>query len=195
MQFMNPVSNEFGLLVPHGKLDKCIARLEEALRAIHKTPYHQVLGRDFLQHTRAAAEYLIEFHRKACSKKKLAALYFEMNGFDINTDRWYFSGFGYRKAGDIWDLDWLAPWDVETERDFTLEGMESVQEAFASLYLDEGQPLSVLIAGDLAEHLVTARFMHLIAAAHKVAKRRYPGLNGLPILATAHDWDRVHQSK
>lgn len=175
-------------------LDDCIARLEQALRAIRKTPYHRVLGRDFLHHTRAATDYLIEFHRKASLKKKIAALYFEMNGFTINTDLWFFSGFGFKKAGDIWDLDWLASWDAETDKNFTLEGMETVQEAFGSLGRDDKQPLSVDIAGELAEHLVAARFMQLIAAAHKAAKRRSPAMKALPVLATAHEWEDVHQS-
>ncbi len=179
---------------PQGKLDGFISFLEDGLRALKKTPYHRVIGRDFLHHTRAAADYLIEFHEKA-SKKKIAALYFEMNGFTINTDRWFFSGFGYRKAGTIWDLDWLASWDAETENDFTLEGMEPVQAVFESLLHDHKQPLGVLLAEDVAEKLVTARFMQLIAAAHQLAKRRSPALKGLPILATAHDWDEIHQSE
>jgi hypothetical protein len=126
---------------------------------------------------------------------KIGALYFEMNGFAINTGGWFFSGFGYKKAGNEWDLDWLASWDAETEQYIRLEGMESVQKAFAKLYRDERQPLSLRIAEELAEHLVTARFMQLIAAAHRTAKRRYAGLKGLPVLATAHDWDDVHKSE
>ncbi|MBI5366354.1 MAG: hypothetical protein HZA54_04905 [Planctomycetes bacterium] len=188
------ISTEFGLLVSHGKLDECICRLEGALRALRTTPFHRVLGRDFLHHTRAAAKYLIEFHQSAPADTKLAALYFEMNGFTINPDRWYCDGFGYRTAGDIWELDWLATWDAETAEQFTLEGMESAQQAFADLHGDEKQSLAVQLAGELAEHLVTARFMQLIAAAHKSAKRRYGRLKGLPVLATAHEWDTVHQT-
>jgi hypothetical protein len=142
------------------------------------------------------ADYLIAFHKKAMSqRKKIVAMYFEMNGFTINPDRWFFSGFAYTNAGDVWDLDWLAYWDAETDDDFTLDGMEPVQAAFASLHSDAKRPLSVLLAEEVAEHLVTARFMELIAAAHKAAKRRYDGLKGLPVLATAHDWDRVHRSE
>ena len=40
-----------------------------------------------------------------------------------------------------------------------------------------------------------ARFMELAAAAHKAAKRRYSVVRGLPVLATAHDWDTVHQTE
>jgi hypothetical protein len=192
---MDVMYGEFVYLVPRGKLNQCISSFEEALRAMRKTPYHRVLGRDFLHHTRAAGDYIIEFHQKARSKKKIAALYFEMNVFAINTNRWFFSGFGYRKAGGVWDLDWLASWAAETEQDFTLKGMEPVQEVFASRGRDKNQPLSVAIAGELAEYLVTARFMQLIAAAHKAAKRRYPALRGFPVFATAHEWEHAHESR
>jgi hypothetical protein len=73
--------------------------------------------------------------------------------------------------------------------------METVQKAFADLNAHEDRPLVVQIAAELAVHLVTARFMELIAAAHKAAKRRYRPLAGLPVLATAHEWDVVHGSK
>jgi hypothetical protein len=70
-------------------------------------------------------------------------MYFEMNGFTINPDRWYFTGFAYEKGGDIWDLtwntNWLTPWDHQTE-EFMLTGMEAVQEGFAKLFCDERQP-------------------------------------------------------
>jgi hypothetical protein len=192
----NVISDEFGMKVPHGKLDACIASLEEALGCVRKTPFHHVLGRDFLDQTDAAANYLIDFHSQARAKQKVAACYFEMNGFTINWDRWYCDGFAFKKAGDLWELEWLASWDIVTEAQFTLEGLEPVQKAFADLDRANWKgPLSLRIAAELAEHLVTARFMELIAAAHKAAKRRYKPLKGLPILATAHDWDIVHESK
>jgi hypothetical protein len=123
------VSNTFGLMVPHGKLAACIERLEEAMQALRKTPYHEVLGRNFLHQTDAAAKYLTDFHRNASKKISVAAMYFEMNGFTINPDRWYFDGFAYETAGDIWELEWLAHWDADTDNEqFTLTGLESVQE-------------------------------------------------------------------
>jgi hypothetical protein len=96
------------------------------------------------------------------------------------------------KAGTIWDLtwntDWLTPWDHETE-EFTLTGMEEVQMAFRALYRKEKQPLGVKIAGEIAEHLVVARFNELVGAAHRVAEDTCPELVGFPILSTAHEWD------
>jgi hypothetical protein len=124
--------------------------------------------------------------RQASAKINVAAMYFEMNGFTINPDRWYFDGFAYETVGDIWELDWLAHWDADTDDDqFTLTGMESVQEAFASCYCDEDQPLSVKMAAELANHLVNARFMQLIAATHGAAKRKYKALDALPVLSPA----------
>ncbi len=190
------VSTQFGLMVPHGKLAACIAYLEDGLRSLKRTPYHRVLGKDFLRQTDDLAEAIIDFHKKAGGAKwKPAAVYLEMNGFTINPEQWHCDLFGYKKAGDVWELDWLSEWDAEWDECFVLRGMESVQEAFAELFLDDERPLGVKLAEEVAEHLVTARFMELVAAAHKTAKRRYAGVKGLPVLATAHDWDTVHQTE
>jgi len=188
------ISEQFRLLVPHGKLAEAIASLEGALRSLKKTPYHAVLGTDFRHHTASASEYLATFFEEASRTIKVKALYFEMNGFETNPDRWFFDGFAYKRAGDIWGLDWLSAWDAEPGEEFVLTGMASVQQAFAKLYLDKRQPLVVQLAGELAEHLVTARFMELVAAAHKSAKGRSKALRGLPVLSTAHEWDVVHRT-
>lgn len=190
------VSKQFSLMVPHGKLQPCIAFLEEGLRALTPTPYHRVLAKNFLAQTDELARWLIEFHEKAAAADvKLAAMYLEMNGFTINPDQWHCNLFGYKHAGDIWKLDWLSSWDAEHRECFVLRGMESVQEAFAELFLQQGKPLGIELAEEVAEHLVTARFMELVAAAHTAANDRYAGLRGLPVLATAHDWDTVHKSE
>ena len=56
---------KFSLMVPHGKLDACIALLEDGLRCMAPTPYHQVLTRDFLHHTERLGEWIAEFYRQA----------------------------------------------------------------------------------------------------------------------------------
>src|SRR5947199_5631488 len=104
------ISHSFGSMVPHGQLAKCIAYLEDGLRSIEASPYNTILGRDYLHHTQNAAHYIIDFHRETTKKFPVKALYFEMNGFTINPDRWYFDGFAYRTGGDIWDLTWDAEW-------------------------------------------------------------------------------------
>jgi hypothetical protein len=137
---------------------------------------------------------MAEFCRKAdAASVGLETLYLEMNGFAINPNQWHCNMFGYKKAGDIWDLDWLAEWDAEHPDRFVLIGMEPLQEAFAELFA-HNQTLGIELAEEIAEHLVTARFMQLVAAAHLAAKHLYPALAGLPIFATAHDWDTVHRT-
>jgi hypothetical protein len=192
------VHSLFGLSVPHGKLLECIRSLEDGLRSIRETPYHAVLCRDFLHHLEDTAQFIAAFFASASRTSPIGAMYFEMNGFTINPDRWYFNGFAYEKGGDIWDLtwstDWPTPWDHETD-EFTLTGMEEVQSAFGKLFCDEKQPLGIRLAGEIAEHLVVARFDELIETAHRVAKERCPQLDGFPVLSTAHDWDILYPSK
>jgi hypothetical protein len=189
------VSNLFGLMVPHGKLEACIRDLEEGLRSLKRTPYHKVLGRDFLDQASNLADWLIAMHgQPTTAKKPPAAIYVEMNGFTINPKQWHCDLFGYKKAGDIWDLDWLSAWDTECFESFVLQGMEPVQEAFKELFLNDKTPLGVKLAEEVAVHLVTARFMQLVAATHKISKRKHIGLKGCPVLATVHDWDVVHQT-
>ncbi len=192
---MNSICDAFGLKVPHGGLNEFIASAEDALAAMRESPYHVVLGRDFLHQRDAAAEYLRAFLRSIASDKALGAVYLEMNGFAINPGQWHFDAFGYESEGDKWDLAWLAEWSSESFRTFVLTGMEPVQEAFRCSYRDLDAPLYREICGELAEHLVTARFMELIAAAHEEAKRIDAKFRGLPILATAHDWDTVHRTE
>lgn len=191
------VNSLFGLTVPHGKLPNCIRSLEDGLRSIRETPYHAVLGRDFLHHLEDAAQFIADFYRSTSRNSPIGAMYFEINGFTINPDRWYFNGFAYGRGGDIWDLtwdtNWLTPWDHETA-EFTLTGMEAVQKSFGKLYCDEKQPLGVQLAGEITEHLVVARFNELIGAAHRVAKNECSQLEGFPILSTAHDWDVLSPS-
>src|SRR5262245_24877178 len=189
----NAILNAFELGLADG-VDNCIASLEESLGALRESPYHEALGQDFLHQVDAAAHYIIEFHRHASAKIKVAALYFEMNDFAINTDRWYCEGFAYKIAGDVIEIEWLAHWDCHSKKQLMLTGMESLQSIFGELYCDENQPLSVQLAADLAEHLVTARFMQLIAAAYELAKGELKSVTEVPILATAHDWDTVYSS-
>jgi hypothetical protein len=193
---MNCIKSRFDLSVPHGRLNDFIESAENALRTIRETPFHSVIGLSFLHHRDEVASYLDCFVLSSNENAPLAAVYCEMNGFAINPDRWFFDAFGYRVAGDIggFDLDWLADSDTVSEPSFTLTGMERVQEAFAKFYLLETKPLSVEIAEELSEHLVTARFMELIAAAHSILREQSSSSALIPFLSTAHDWDTCHCS-
>jgi hypothetical protein len=192
------ISNLFGLCIPHGKTKICIAELESALACMTDTVYHSVIGKDFLHHADEIASVMRDFYQQSKGKGPIKAMYYEMNGFSINTDRWYCNGFGYVKGGTLWDLtwdqEWMCDWDYET-KDITLTGMEEVQAAFASTFSKKEIALGVEIAGEIAEHLVTARFCELIKVAHDLGKQRCGDLIGLPIVSTAHEWDTVAPSE
>ncbi|CAG0992956.1 hypothetical protein PLCT2_02574 [Planctomycetaceae bacterium] len=191
-------NTQFGLDVCHGKVERFIPWAERGLRSIKRTPFHCVLGRDFLGQIEPASAFLVDAHRRASKDLKVAALYCEMNEFDINTDEWHFHVFAYKKAGDIWDYEWLAYWNYSTEDRFVLKGMKPVERAFANhdqYRRGEVKPLQLELAASIAGHLVCARFVQLIAHAHKLAKRRYLPLRKLPVIATAHEWDSMAQTE
>jgi|GEM_PF-1528416 hypothetical protein len=190
-------SEQFGLMVCHGKIAEFISWAEAGLRTIAQTPYHEVLGKSFGQSIAPSSEYLVETFRKAAEEIDVKALYFEMNGFEINPDYWHFSGFAYEEAGDIWEPDWLAEWQYENDDHVDLLGMQRVQDAFKKCYRpkkDEVIPLQLEMASSIASHLVCAHFIDAIFKAHQVAKAQEPKLKGVPVIATAHDWDRMAKS-
>jgi hypothetical protein len=190
---VNSIASFFGANVPHGRLAHCIEHLCEALRRQSPTLFAPLVDLDFLHHTENAAAFLIEFVHAARETIDLQAIYFEMNGFDINTDLWWFSGFGYETEGDIWDLEWLADWQAETDGALALTGMEVLQEAFAQ-HQGSGHLLYMDIAAELSTYLITCRFMELISAAHALAAEEDEIVAKLPVLATAHDFDIVHRT-
>jgi hypothetical protein len=119
-----------------------------------------------------------------------------MNGFTINPARWYFEGFAYEKGDTLWNLtwetEWLSRWDAHSNSQFTLTGLEPVQEAFENLFGKDKQALGVQLAGEIAEYLVIARFDEVVGAAHAIAKKKCRDLKGVPVLCTAHDWDILY---
>ena len=192
---MDAISSHFGLSVARGELEQCIASLEQALAALSNSPFHVVLGLDFLHLTEGAAAYLVDLYREASTKFPVQAIYVEMNGFDINPDGWHCDGFAFKTAGDQWDIDWLALWDAQSATSFELTGMEPVQTAYSVYGPSPKRTLLEDLVLELTDHLVNARFMQLIAAAHESAKRACPSLAGLPVFSTAHDWSTVHRSE
>jgi len=185
-------------MVSHGAVDQFIGWAEEGLRTIHDTPFHTVLGLSFDHLIEPAADYLASFFEKASSLFPVRSMYFEMNGFEINPDCWFFSGFAYETGGTIWDPDWLADWNYEAGDIFVLSGMESVQDAYAKHFIErdgEVKSLQIEVAESIASHLVCAHYISLIAKSHRRAKLRDEALRGLQVVATAHDWDRFGESR
>src|SRR5262249_39046091 len=126
----------------------------------------------------------------ACSKEfSIKAVYLEMNGFDINPDRWYFDFFGYTKYGaDPQNLEWLCEWKSPHWPQVTLRGLEAVQTDFDWYHAEEiWEDKRLERAYDLAVLLVMCKFVSLIESTLAAGPRSRP----IPVLATAHEFDIV----
>jgi hypothetical protein len=121
---------------------------------------------------------------------KVEALYVEMNGFDINYDRWYFDLFAYSTyTRDFDQTEWLCDWQSERTDAIQLDGMELGQKAFAWYHkkrIWKSHPALKPIY-DASMLLVMSKFCLFVGeviAAGALSKR-------IPVLATAHGFDSV----
>jgi hypothetical protein len=118
------------------------------------------------------------------------AVYLEMNGFDINYDRWYFDFFAYADYEPrAEEMDWLCEWQSEDWPQFKLLGMESAQEAFAWYHGQQiwrSQP-ELEPVYDAAMLLVMAKFAAFIGTSLKSGMLVRP----IPLLATAHGFESI----
>ncbi|MBN1910992.1 MAG: hypothetical protein JW818_14700 [Pirellulales bacterium] len=115
------------------------------------------------------------------------AVYLEMNGFDINYDRWYFDSFAYTKySDDPDDLDWLCDWSSPNWVQLTLNGLEQTQEDFR--WFMENKIFENKTHDEEKEYatlLVMVRFVQLIRSSLDAGALQC----SVPLLATAHDFD------
>ena len=192
---------------PHlEKLDfkKALEIATAELQKLPNTDFHSVLSATLTEQAEEVADWIEEFYQKASKKKKVKALYFEMNEFDINTDMWFIDGFSFSKDGglDLEDMDWLCDYDTdsqtETDSVFTIEQFEKLQEAFSEIekkeendeWTDELQE-----ARDWCEQIIITKFMELMREAHLVAKRKQYLWATIPIYFTEHGYDFVVKSE
>jgi len=124
----------------------------------------------------------------ACSKSfDIKAVYLEMNGFDINYDRWYFDLFGYADTiGNRDEQDWLSEYQFYDWPEITLTGFEALQNDFKQYHTEQlYDDQSVNKSYELAQLLVMVKFVSLINGSLKTGEL----VKHVPVLATAHDFD------
>jgi len=158
---------------------KCEEIVRRALEAEAHSPFHLVLESDFTNEPADIAADFDAFLERESERMPVAAIYTEMNGFDINPDRWYFDLFGYTSDGGLDDPDWISDWQSASWPDRTLTGMEELQAVYASADLGSD-------AAYLASLLVVIRFQKLIHAA-----RSRMNIGDIPVYSTGHDYDFI----
>ncbi len=123
---------------------------------------------------------------KACRGTfDLKAIYLEMNGFDINPNRWCFDFLGYHSVHQD-NIDWLCNWQSSSYPDVTLTGLEAIQALYArymekELYAEREKKENER----LATLMVMAKFCRLIDNSLDMNS-----LN-VRVYATAHEFDII----
>ncbi len=168
-----------------GDLPQCERTVAATLAALPRSPFHIILDLSITSDPKEVAAGFDEFFQQMSESFKIGSAYAEMNGFDINTDLWFCQPFAFEQYGGHDDYDWLSDWQGETESGFPIEGLESLQEVYAS---DAFRDTRFDDACSVTSLLVVIRFQDLI-------RRAAPHMQKLsfPLLATAHDYDFIYE--
>lgn len=161
--------------------------LEAHLRAQKSERFSTLADLRFRNDPNDVLAYVNEFIAECSSFFNVESVYLEMNGFDINFDRWYFDLFAYTEyVSDPDDLDWLCEWSSPDWEPLTLIGMEEIQEEFRWYMENEAwRQKEHKATEEIATLLVMVRFVQLVSEALQSGPLTKP----VPVLATAHDFD------
>ena len=168
-------------------VDGAAADLESRLRATATDRFVSLADSHFTNSPRDVLSHINKFITACQSTFDVRAVYLEMNGFDINYDRWYFDSFAYTEYSDEPDdLDWLCDWTSPDWDQVTLTGLEETQGDFR-WYMENKiyEKKTHDEEKEIATLLVMVRFVQLIRSTLDVG----PLQCLVPLLATAHDFD------
>lgn len=170
-------------------VETAATELESRLSDVASDRFLSLVESQFTNRPSEVLAHINQFADACQARFNVKAVYLEMNGFDINYDRWYFDSFAYSEySDDIDDLDWLCDWSSPDWEQFTLHGLEEAQEDFR-WYMEnkiyEGKTHDA--EREIATLLVMVRFVQLIRSALNAGTMHCP----FPVLATAHDFDII----
>ncbi len=166
-----------------GDLDACEQGVVDQLRSLPESPFHCAIDLAISNSPDAAARHVDHFVATEAKRFTIAAAYTEMNGFYINPDRWYCDFFAYSSYGGHDDYDWLADWQSDGYDEFEINGLETLQQVYASDAYGKDEYDD---ASDLTSLLVVIRFQQFIHRAAPMMKQLR-----FPLLSTAHDFDFI----
>ena len=166
-----------------GDLAGCESAACEVLRALPKTPFHIAADLAISNDPAEAARHFDDFYRAESERPAVRAVYTEMNGFDINPDRWYCDLFAYTADGGLDDFDWLSDWQSEPAEEYTVTGLEPLQAVYASKAFRNPKHEDACYLSSLVVVTKFQRFMQ--QAAERMSALR------VPLYATAHDYDYI----
>ena len=167
-----------------------ISQLEEFISSHDAQKFACVGGASFLNPPSSVLAELNRFIEANEKQFDVKSVYFEMNGFDINYDRWYFDLFAYSSYSPKFDdTDWLCEWQSAPWPEFELTGMAAAQEAFAWYHekrIWKSQPDFKPIY-EAAMLLIMAKFAGYVGSALRAGHLA----KSIPILVTAHGFESI----
>lgn len=173
-------------LTPHllrGEFDHCERMACDALNALPLSPFHLATSLSITNNPVAVAQHFDEFYSRENRRFSVRAVYTEMNGFDINPDRWFCDLFAYDLDGELEDFDWLCEWKSEPSPDVTITGLEELQAVYDSNAFKDPANCD---ASYLSSIVVVTKFQKFMQTAALSMEQ----LN-VPLYATAHDFDYI----
>ena len=176
-----------------GRLDAVVSVVENRLRGIEPvTPFHAIIGKDFLHQVEQVADWLAAFYDAVSDGFRPAAIYVEMNRFDINFDQWHIEAMAHIEVpnGPMHQ----AEWDGDISSEFVLTNMEKVQKAMEEFQELSGQAESFEAIdqnlrdaqGD-AFFLVMLHMQNLVKRAALLCRQRGHSVGSIPVAANVHD--------
>ena|SRR5262245_10026341 len=179
------LQEELAPVLLSGDVAGCENAVATRLKELPHSPFHIVLNLSITNSPEEIASHFDGFFNKEKERFRIATAYTEMNGFDINPDRWFFDVFAYEQYGGHNDYDWLSDWQSHYYPDMTLTGLEALQEVYAD---DASGAVELNDARSLAGLLVVIKFQDLICrAAPHIRELQFS------LLATAHDYDFIFE--
>jgi hypothetical protein len=145
-----------------GELDYCEKTVVEAIRKLSRSPFDLALEVNILNDPAEAAKTVDVFLEREAKRMTVAAVYAELNGFDINPNLWFCDFFAYASHGGHADFDWLSYWQSGDSPHYVLRGMEALQSVYAA---DMGQGNSFHEAKGMSSLLVVIKFQQFMRKA------------------------------
>jgi hypothetical protein len=173
------VMRQYRICLDDGDAQAAIQLISEKLRALPAGPFHLALELEITNAPANVAAWLQSCLAAAREVAPVRAAYVQLNGFEINTDLWFFSFYAFPEDPGTDDAGRLESWHWCSNDCLAIEGLEPLQRIFA-----EHGPDIRSDAGFYAAQLVLFKFFALIKAATALLTTR-----DFPVMAGVVDGD------
>lgn len=179
-----------------GNIQKAIELAESEFKKLEKTDFHKVLGRSLLHLESDVDGFMNSIYEKSQEAlgADVRAIYCEMNGFDINYELWFVTGFSFTFCNSLDDTDWLADYEYAFDMALVISGFEDLQKTYEDYMVNKKWKLDRLeLASNFCTLLITLRLLELFKASFE----KYKGISEwtkIPVFVTAHESEAIYRT-